>query len=119
VAGDAGVVGVARTDDAVGHREHRAQRRHRLAQVQEHLVGVHDVEGPRPDGGGEVADVADDELDVVDAHRGRARRREDRGSASTPTTRPGATRRAMSSVIVPVPQPTSSTVAPGTTWSAR
>ena len=53
----------------------------RLAQMQEHLVGVHHVERLRPDGGGEVADVADDELDVVDTRRRGTRKG---GAAVTP-----------------------------------
>ena len=65
----------------------------------------------------ERVDVADGQRQVARARpRGRpppARPRWRRGRRRCPPTRPGATRRAMSIVIVPGPQPTSSTSAPG------
>ena len=90
------VVPVASGDDAVGATDpaHLGQRRHRVGQVLEHLVGVHHVE--RSVGESEVADVADLELDVVAARRAapgpgrrRAPPRRRRSRARAPCPRSG------------------------------
>ena len=106
------VVDVARGDDSAGlrHAPHLAQHGHRVGDVLEGLVGVHDVEAcrrrtaarrrrrPRTRGSG--------------ARARRSRVAMTSAAASSPTTRPGATRSANSTVIVPGPQPTSSSDQP-------
>ena len=91
-----------------------------MREVLEHLVRVHDVE--------RVVGV----IEVVHVRRRLERhplrrlpvslqlepQRWPPPRPSMPTTRPGATRPAMSRVIVPGPQPTSSTSAPATNRSA-
>ncbi len=122
VPGHGRVVGVAHRDQAArpGHPRHLAERSHRVDEVLQHLVGVHHVER-------RVREV--ERVDVArrrtTGSSGRARRPRSapRSSGcaerSRPTTRPGATRSARSAVIVPGPQPTSSSARPGARCGRR
>ena len=113
---------VARRDDALrpADASHLAQRGDGIGDVLQHLVRVHDVE--RRVGMLERVDVTDCELDVAHVVASAAEAAASAmtsADASMPSTEAGATRRAMSSVMVPGPQPTSSTDAPGIKRDAR
>ena len=100
------VVGVARRDEParLAHALHLAQRGHGVGEMLEHLMRVHDVERV-------VVDVRARRGRRPRTRRSDRRRRSRRAcsitsaDASMPRTRPGATRRPMSAVIVPGPHP--------------
>ena len=118
--GDRGVVGVPGGHHTArpAHAPHLPQRRDRIGQVLEDLVGVHDVEGAVVEGERvHVADLEGDRSAASSAAWPRpgdtsvARRRRPPGPA-----RPAAAR---SRVIVPGPHPTSSTACPGRRCGSR
>ena len=113
------IVAVARRDQPtrLAHSLHLAERANGIGEMLEHLMRVHDVERVVVDV--ESGDVADRELDVRTAAGVAARLLDTSADTSTPRTRPGATRRPMSDVIVPGPHPRSSTLLPGARRDAR
>ena len=117
---DRGLVGVP----AAAHSHRRAPRpplrtctrassragRERIGKVLEHLVRVHHVE--RVVVHLEGIEVADRELDIRTGVGVTSRLLDHGGRRIDAGTRPGATRRPMSAVIVPGPHPRSSTLVP-------
>ncbi len=114
--GERAVVAVA-GGDQTGDAAHLAQRPHRVGDVLQDLVGVHDVEFP----------VLVRQRVHVGHREGDVRRPRRSASARARSSSPGpisvavtwATRAARSAVMVPGPQPTSSRVASGVRCGSR